>query len=82
MIAGKREWYFQKDETCYSGVVKIAEKVKRDIFLVTGNTPLDFENQNDKHSVVLYGTVGNSILLDEYEVITILDIPELFLPKK
>ena len=58
---------FLKDRTCFSGVIKIAEKVKDDIFAVSGNRPKDFEEQQSPGLLVVYGTIGNSELLDEYE---------------
>lgn len=71
------EWYFQKDDICLSGVVKIAEKVKNDIYLVTGRMPSDYSGQTDSHGLVIYGTVGNSKLLDEYEGKGLISLDEI-----
>ena len=76
-MAKKQKWYFQKDNTCLSGVVKIAEKVKNDIFLVTGDRPNDYECYEDNGNLIIYGTVGNSGLLDEYCSDGIIDLEKI-----
>ena len=61
------KWVFLRDESCFPGVAKIAEKVKRDISLVTGCYPEDYTKQEKFDVLVIYGTVGKSGLLEKYE---------------
>lgn len=70
-------WYFQKDDTCYAGVGKIAEKVKKDIQLVTGCIPSDYCGQEGTCNLVIFGTVGNSKLLDEYERLGLISFEQI-----
>ena len=62
-----KTWAFKRDESCFSGIVKIAEKIKKDVSLVTGFYPKDFDGSYEPDFLVVYGTVGNSEILDDYE---------------
>lgn len=54
------KWSFLKEETCFSGVIKIAEKVKKDISLVTGYYPDEYVGNEKPDVLVIYGTIGRS----------------------
>ena len=59
---------FYKDENEYSGVVKIAGKVRNDFNLVFGALPSETGDLNNlgKHPVI-YGTIGKSSIFTEME---------------
>ncbi len=58
---------FVHDESCPSGIVKIADKVRKDIELVFGSYPeaSDSADAVDKGMSVVYGIAGKSQILDE-----------------
>lgn len=55
---------FFEEESAYSGVKKVAEKIKEDIRLVVGERPKRFETGGVYENAVIYGTVGKSAVLD------------------
>lgn len=64
--------YFYEEKEAYTGVRKIADKVRKDIELVTGVKPvsLDQEQLHDlgfQVDLVIYGTVGQSPVLDRLQ---------------
>ncbi|MDD3141859.1 MAG: hypothetical protein PHX08_23230 [Lachnospiraceae bacterium] len=71
------KWYFYREKTSFPGVVKIAEKVKKDIALVTGKEPEDYQNQKSCDVLVIYGTVGKSEILDHYEQCGVISLDEI-----
>lgn len=63
----QQKWLFIWEKTEFSGVQKIAEKVKKDIFLVTGEMPENCDAVAEACDVlVVYGTVGKSRILEEF----------------
>lgn len=58
---------FIKESTAYSGVVKIADKVKSDISLVTDYIPDSYSVGDICENLVIYGTVDKSEYLKELE---------------
>lgn len=53
------------DENEYSGVKKVAEKVKNDIYNVSGIRPCDFAEKRTENTVI-YGTIGQSRIFEEF----------------
>ena len=53
------------DENEYSGVKKVADKVKNDIFNVSGIRPSDFSDK-PAENIVIYGTAGKSRIFEEF----------------
>ena len=60
-INSSTSFYFE--DTAFSGVHKIAEKVMHDIELVTGTAPV----KGSEDSTVIFGTVGKSALIEKFE---------------
>lgn len=65
---------FINEEDTFSGVKKVAGQVKRDISLVTGNCPGEFDRGEQCKNLVIYGTIGHSSILEELERAGILDL--------
>ncbi|MGZ7441246.1 glycosyl hydrolase 115 family protein [Paenibacillus sp. TH7-28] len=65
-ILGKEVPVFYKEKEVFSGVAKVADKVRKDIGLVTGVLPETAQDVTalGKYSVI-YGTVGRSPILEE-----------------
>lgn len=67
-----RSLCFYEEKEAYSGVRKIADKVRKDIELVTGVKPVSLD-QKELHNLrfqvdlVIYGTVGHSPVLDRLQ---------------
>ncbi len=66
---GKGIWFYEEEEA-YSGVKKIAEKVREDIRRVTDILPPcmkeeEFAVQEEEIDAVIYGTVGRSPILEQ-----------------
>ncbi len=76
---GKDLWFYEEEEA-YSGVRKIADKVRKDIESVTDTLPPcikkeELAGQKEVRAAILYGTVGKSPLLEQlsYEGAIILE---------
>lgn len=69
---------FYRENEAFSGVNKIAKKVMHDIELVFGSAP---ESTTDKASLskhaVIYGTIGNSPILDELNEKQLIDLSKI-----
>ncbi|MGN0505383.1 MAG: glycosyl hydrolase 115 family protein [Lachnospiraceae bacterium] len=65
---------FYEEEQAFSGVKKVAEQVKHDIFLVTGCRPEICQAGQKAKNAVIYGTIGKSELLRELEAQGRLDL--------
>ncbi|MGN6712634.1 glycosyl hydrolase 115 family protein, partial [Anaerocolumna jejuensis] len=66
---GKNIWFYEEEEA-YSGVKKIADKVRNDIRLVTDVLPScvkkeEFTEQKEEIDTVIYGTVDRSPILEQ-----------------
>lgn len=58
---------FTYETTAFTGVNRIADIVKQDILAVTGFCPGEYTEGEKCKSLVIYGTVGHSLLLDRLE---------------
>ena len=56
---------FYSESEAYSGVRKIAEKVKSDIEMITDYRPVDVYTGQKSKAVIIYGTIGKSVILDK-----------------
>lgn len=75
---GKGLWFYVEEEA-YSGVRKIADKVREDIRRVTDAMPAcinkeDLEKLNEKVDLVIYGTVDHSPMLEQFESNGLIDL--------
>ncbi|MBU9722354.1 MULTISPECIES: glycosyl hydrolase 115 family protein [Bacillaceae] len=69
--------FFQEKEA-FSGVNKIAKKVMHDLELVFGHAPASTTNRNNLgKTAVLYGTVGQSPILQELDEKKLIDLSEI-----
>ena len=48
----------------YSGVRKIADTVKRDLYMVTGNSGEDYSPEEFRGNLIIYGTIGKSEIVE------------------
>lgn len=62
-----RNTVFSEEDAAYTGVVKTAAKVKRDIEMVVGGYPGSWSGGRRISSAVIYGTLGRSPILDQLE---------------
>lgn len=77
-IDGKSSIGFYSEDNKYSGVKKIAEKVRHDVELVTGAKPEIVENLDTWNgSLVIYGTVDSSPLFEKLELEKKIDLSEI-----
>jgi hypothetical protein len=71
--------FFYEEKEAYSGVQKIADKVRKDIELVTGSKPTFWDESDigkkgrDIH-LVIYGTVDHSPVLDQLQQKGLIDL--------
>ena len=77
-----KEVTFYEEKEAYSGVRKIAGKVRRDIELVTGAKPASLDQEQlDKLGrqvdLVIYGTIGSSPVLDRLQRQGVLDLEDI-----
>lgn len=73
---GSKLAFFEESDTL-PGVKKIAEKVKKDISFVTGYYPVTYTSKIPSQNVVIYGTIGQSTVLQQLEtqgIINTIDI--------
>ncbi|MCQ2573399.1 MAG: glycosyl hydrolase 115 family protein [Treponema sp.] len=70
-INSSTSFYFE--DTAFSGVHKIAEKVMHDIELVTGTAPA----KGGEDSTVIFGTVGKSAIIENLEKEGKIDLSEV-----
>lgn len=68
---------FYEEASAYPGVKRVAEQVKQDIRLVTGQSALQWKSGKGLTQAVIYGTVGNSNILNELEKRGILNLCEV-----
>lgn len=68
---------FWGDENDYSGVHKIAEKIKEDVKLVFGTAPMEHKPGTKAEHVLLFGTIGKDARLDELEKRGLIDLSEV-----
>lgn len=68
---------FYEEASAYPGVKRVAEQVKQDIRLVTGQSALQWKSGKGLTQAVIYGTVGNSNILNDLEKRGILNLCEV-----
>lgn len=67
-LENSQDFCFVCDDSAFSGVQKISQKVAKDVERVFGFTPAASHTLADvKHDALIFGTIGNSALLDELE---------------
>jgi len=77
-VNGKSSLSFYKDSQAFSGVTKISQAVQADIKEVTGAAPAEIEALADcGEYTLIYGTVGNSDVLDSLEKAKKIDLSEI-----
>ena len=62
-----KDIFFYDEKTAFTGVIKTAENVKRDIELVVGAYPHLWNEGREAKFAVIYGTLGRSPILDDLE---------------
>lgn len=74
----QKDLLFFQEESAFSGVNKIAAKVRKDIGLVFGVEP-DVTSERDNFSklVIFYGTIGRSPILEELEQKGLIDLSKI-----
>ncbi len=72
-----RDLFFWGQESDYSGVRKIAERVKDDVNLVLGTRPKEMRQGESVSCVLLYGTIGKDDRLAELEASGRMDLSEV-----
>lgn len=74
----KQGAFFLTEKEAYSGVYKIANKVKKDIELVFGYAPTETEELSRLNSNgVIYGTIGKSPILETLSSQGLIDLDEI-----
>src|SRR5574344_6243 len=65
---------FYKESNCFSGVNKIANKVRKDIERVIEVLPSETDIINCNKDLIIYGTVGKSSILDDLNKRKLIDL--------
>lgn len=69
---------FYQEQEAFSGVNKIAEKVRHDVERVFGHSPNVTENKNELSThAIFYGTIDQSPMLEELEANKLIDLSEI-----
>ncbi|RED40303.1 hypothetical protein [Paenibacillus sp. VMFN-D1] len=75
IVGAEKGLAFYQEETAFTGVNKIADKVRKDVRLVAGFMPEITQSRADLGMYsVIYGTVGRSPVLDELNEKGIIDL--------
>lgn len=68
---------FLYEESAFTGVKKVADQVRQDIFLVTECLPKEYIPGGSCENLVIFGTIGRSKILEQFEAEGIISLAKI-----